>query len=296
MNGVNRVTLLGSLGAKPELRHTQGGTAVLNMRLATNERYQNKDKEWVDRAEWHSIVCFGRRAEGLATVLDKGSSMLVEGSLRTSSYEKDGEKRWKTEIVLTNACLVGGKRDDDGEEPRGNNNGEDDGGSAPPARGGGGQRAQQAPRQPSGGSAGGDDFEVKYGRDKGKMMSEVGDLSWLRGTLVDDLADASKSRFHGKAQTQLAAIDAELARRGSGGGGGGAARPARGSGGGGYAPRGGGRQAPPAEPEAPQGGGGDDFDFDGGYGGGSDDEIPFMSQCFAHDPLVTGIVPRWFRL
>jgi single-strand DNA-binding protein len=270
MNGLNKVFLLGSLGAKPELRYTQGGTPVLSLRLATNERYQNKEKEWVDRTEWHSCTVFGARAEGLSKVLDKGSSMLVEGSIRTSKYEKDGSTRYKTEIIVNDVHLTGGLSHD-GEDGAGQG---DDGEGAPPARGGGGQRAQQAPRQPSGGGGGGaptDDFEVRYGNDKGKMMTEVTDLSWLRGTLVKDLADASKSRFHGKAQTQLAAIDAELARRGSGCGGG-ASRPARSSGGGGYAPRGG-RQAPPAEPEAPQGGG-DDFDFDGGYGG-EDSDIPF---------------------
>lgn len=279
MDGINRVVLLGSLGAAPELRYTQGGTPVLNMRLATNGRYQNKDKEWVEATEWHSVVTFGARAEALSKILDKGSSLGIEGSLRTSSYEKDGVKRFKTEVIASHISLVGGKGrgGEGGEEPRGNNNGGDDGGSAP-QRGGGGQRAQQAPRQPSGGSAGGDDFEVKFGRDKGKMMSEVGDLSWLRGTLESDLADASKSKFHGKCRTQLAAIDAELARRGSGGGG--ASRPARGSGGGGYAPRGGGRQAAQVDPEqsgapgeSPDGMGnfGDDFnDF-----GGSDDDIPF---------------------
>jgi len=278
-NGLNRVILLGNLCAAPELRYTQTGTPVLGMRMATNERYQNKDKEWVERTEYHSCTLFGARAEGLSKILDKGSSMLIEGSLRTSKYEKDGATRYKTEIIVGDVHLTGGK-DHDGEDGAGQG---DDGDGAPPARGGG-QRAQQAPRQPSGGSAGGDDFEVKFGRDKGKMMSQVGDLSWLRGVLADDLADASKGKFHGKCREQLAAIDAELARRGSGGGGG-ASRPARGSGGGG-------RQAPRAEPEAPPdgGSGGDDFDDFGS----SDEDIPFSSQCFAHDPLVAGIVPRWF--
>lgn len=292
MDGINRVFLLGSLGAAPELRYTQGGTPVLNMRLATNGRYQNKDKEWVEATEWHSVVTFGARAEALSKILDKGSSLGIEGSLRTSSYEKDGVKRFKTEVIASHISLVGGKGrgGEGGEEPRGNNNGGDDGGYAP-QRGGGGQRAQQALRQPNVGGGGNDDFEVKVGRDKGKMMSQVDDLSWLRGVLARDLDDPSKSKFHAKCNAQIAAIDAEVARRG----GGGSSKPARASGGGGYAPRGGGRQAPPAEPEAPQGGG-DDFDFDGGYGGGGDDDIPFGSQCFAHDPLVTGIVPRWFRV
>lgn len=294
MDGINRVILLGSLGAAPELRYTQSGTPVLNMRLATNGRYQNKDKEWVEATEWHSCVCFGARAEALAKILDKGSSMAIEGSLRTSSYEKDGVKRYKTEIVASHIALVGkGRGGEGGEEPRGNNNGEDDGGSAPQR--GSGQRTQQAPRQqPNVGGGGNDDFEVTIGRDKGKMLSQVDDPSWLRGVLTKDLADPSKSKFHAKCRTQIAAIDAELARRG----GGGASKPARSSGGSGYAARGG-RQASRAEPEEDFGGGGgdggngDSFDT-GGYD--TDSDIPFGSRCFAHDPLVAGIVPRWFRV
>lgn len=110
--GINRCTLLGNLGADPELRYTQGGQAVLNLRLATTESYLDKDKVRRERTDWHSVTVWGKRGEALSKFLSKGSSMLVEGSVRTSSYDdKEGNKRYKTEIVATNVVLTGGKRD-----------------------------------------------------------------------------------------------------------------------------------------------------------------------------------------
>lgn len=109
MNGMNRATLVGNLTADPELRYTQSGTAVLNVRMATNEKYK-KDEEWVDRVDYHNIVIWGKRGEGLAKILAKGSPVLIEGGIRTSSYEKDGTKFYKTEIHATEVLLLGGKR------------------------------------------------------------------------------------------------------------------------------------------------------------------------------------------
>jgi single-strand DNA-binding protein len=111
--GLNRVMLLGNLGADPELRYTQGGQPVLNMRLATTETYLDKDKVRKERTDWHQIVVWGKRGEALGKFLKKGSSMFVEGRLATSSYEKNGEKRYKTEIVANEVILTGGKRDGD---------------------------------------------------------------------------------------------------------------------------------------------------------------------------------------
>lgn len=110
--GLNRVMLLGNLGADPELRYTQGGSAVLNIRLATTESYLDRDRVRKERTDWHSVVVWGKRAEGLSKILSKGSSIFVEGSLRTSSYEaRDGSgKRYRTEINARNILLTGGGR------------------------------------------------------------------------------------------------------------------------------------------------------------------------------------------
>lgn len=107
MDGLNRVMLLGNLGADPELRMTGGGQAVLNMRLATTESYLDKDRERQERTEWHNVVVWGKRAEGLGKIVKKGDRIFVEGGLRTSSYEKDGDKRYKTEVVASNVILNG---------------------------------------------------------------------------------------------------------------------------------------------------------------------------------------------
>jgi single-strand DNA-binding protein len=107
-DGMNRVILMGNLGADPELRFAGTGTAVLQFRMATNESYVDRNREVQERTEWHSVVVFGPRAEGLSRVLVKGSGVLIEGTLRTSSYEKDGQKRYKTEVHARELCLTGG--------------------------------------------------------------------------------------------------------------------------------------------------------------------------------------------
>lgn len=107
--GLNRVMLLGNLGADPELRMTSGGQAVLKLRLATTETYLDKNRSRQERTEWHNVVIWGKRAEALSKILSKGSRIFVEGGLRTSSYDdRDGNKRYRTEIVSTNILLQGG--------------------------------------------------------------------------------------------------------------------------------------------------------------------------------------------
>src|SRR5580692_3591026 len=105
--GLNRVMLIGNLGAEPELRVTQAGGAVLNIRLATNENWLDKAGNRQERTEWHRIAVWGKRGEALAKILSKGDSIYVEGRLQTSSYEKNGEKRYSTDIVATNVILSG---------------------------------------------------------------------------------------------------------------------------------------------------------------------------------------------
>lgn len=107
--GLNQVTLLGNLGADPELRHNQGGSSVLQLRLATTETYLDKNKVRQETTEWHTVVVWGRRGEGLARILSKGSKIAVTGALRTSSWETNtGEKRYRTQIVARNVLLCGG--------------------------------------------------------------------------------------------------------------------------------------------------------------------------------------------
>lgn len=117
-DGLNRVMLLGNLCQDGELRSTSGGQAVLKLRIATNESYLDRDKQRKERVEYHTCVVWGRRAEALSRILQKGSRVFIEGGLRTSSYDdKDGNKRYKTEIVATNIILCGGKRWEDGPAP-----------------------------------------------------------------------------------------------------------------------------------------------------------------------------------
>ncbi|MBS2016056.1 MAG: single-stranded DNA-binding protein [Deltaproteobacteria bacterium] len=139
--GLNKVMLLGNLGADPELKMTQGGQAVLKLRLATTESYLDRNNTRQERTEWHSVTLWGKRGEALAKFLTKGERIFVEGSLRTSSYEKDGEKRYRTEINANNIILAGrgkGAGDEMGGGGGGGGGGRryesrDQGRSAPPA-------------------------------------------------------------------------------------------------------------------------------------------------------------------
>jgi len=143
--GLNRVMLLGNLGADPDLRYTQGGQAVLNMRLATTESYLDKNKVRQERTDWHNVVVWGKRGEALAKFLAKGSTIFVEGGLRTSSYEdKDGNKRYKTEVHATNIILAGG-RGRGGEGGEGGGRSRPSGGASPPSTGGSGTPSDEPP-------------------------------------------------------------------------------------------------------------------------------------------------------
>jgi len=111
MASVNKVILIGRLGRDPELRYTQGGQAVANFTLATNERFANKSGEQQERTEWHRIVAWGKTAELSAQYLSKGRSVYIEGRLQTREWEdKEGQKRSTTEIVAQNVTFLDSAR------------------------------------------------------------------------------------------------------------------------------------------------------------------------------------------
>ncbi len=141
--GLNRVILIGNLGADPELRYTQSGQGLLRLRLATTESYANRAGERQQRTEWHSVTVWGKRAEALNNILSKGRTICVEGRIQYRQWEdKEGNKRYSTDINAQNIVLVGGRRDGGGGDFSDRSF---EGGGAPPGGGG-----------PSGG--GGSDF------------------------------------------------------------------------------------------------------------------------------------------
>ena len=98
--GINRVILIGRLGQSPEVRYSTQGTAVCNLSLATGESWKDKQGQQQERTEWHRIVLYGKLAEIAGQYLSKGSKVYVEGRLQTREWEKDGIKRYITEVVV----------------------------------------------------------------------------------------------------------------------------------------------------------------------------------------------------
>ena len=115
--GLNRVLLLGNLGADGELRVTPGGQAVLKLRLACTESYKDNRGERKDRTEWCRVTVWGKRGEALAKILHKGDRIFVEGRLQTSKYEKNGATQYSTEIVANNVILNGNRGGGAGQSP-----------------------------------------------------------------------------------------------------------------------------------------------------------------------------------
>tara|TARA_R110000787_G_scaffold14765_1_gene45447 strand:- start:860 stop:1273 length:414 start_codon:yes stop_codon:yes gene_type:complete len=108
-SGLNKVILIGNLGADPETRHSAGGSQVTNIRIATSESWKDKLGEKQEKTEWHRVTFFGRLAEIASEFLRKGSMVYIEGRIETSKYEKDGETRYSTAIVAKEMQMLGGK-------------------------------------------------------------------------------------------------------------------------------------------------------------------------------------------
>ena len=112
MAGVNKVILVGNLGADPEVRYLNTGTAVANFRMATTQNIKNREGEREARTEWHRVVAFGRLAEICGEYLNKGKQVYIEGRLRTRSWDdRDGNKRWTTEIIASTMQMLGSPGD-----------------------------------------------------------------------------------------------------------------------------------------------------------------------------------------
>ncbi len=121
MSGVNKVILIGNLGADPEIRHLQNGATVANFRIATTETYRDKQSgEKREQVEWHTLVAWRGLAEVVEKYVRKGSKIYVEGKLRTRKWEKDGIDRYSTEIHVDELTMLdrASDRQDDGGAQR----------------------------------------------------------------------------------------------------------------------------------------------------------------------------------
>ncbi|MEM1096933.1 MAG: single-stranded DNA-binding protein [Bacteroidota bacterium] len=158
---VNKVMLIGNLGQDPELRYTGSGTAVCNLRIATNESYKDNSGQMVDKTEWHSVVAWGRLAEICGEYLKKGSQAYFEGSLQTRSWEdRDGNTRYTTEIKAREMMILsnregGGGGDFGGGGSGGSSYGNNRGGGN---RGGGGGGNRGGNNYGGGNNGGGGNF------------------------------------------------------------------------------------------------------------------------------------------
>jgi single-strand DNA-binding protein len=155
--GINKVILIGNLGADPETRAMPSGTTVANLRIATSESWRDKQSgEQQERTEWHRVALFGRLAEIAGEYLRKGSQVYIEGSLRTRKWQdKQGNDRYSTEIIGNELQMLGGRGGGSGAAPGG-------GGGAPDVGGrsrGGGPDSAAAHAEESAGTARGEDFD-----------------------------------------------------------------------------------------------------------------------------------------
>jgi len=113
--GINKVILVGNVGADPDIRSTAAGNAVTNISIATSESWE-KDGEQQERTEWHRVVFFGKLAGIVGEYVSKGSKLYIEGKLQTNEWEKDGVKRYSTEIVANEMQMLDKKEKKSNQE------------------------------------------------------------------------------------------------------------------------------------------------------------------------------------
>ena len=112
MAGLNKVMIIGRLGRDPEIRYSQQGTAVVNFSVATSDTWLDKNTgQRQERTEWHRIVVFGKQAENCEKYLSKGRQVYIEGKLQTSTYEKDGQTHYATDIIANTVQFLGNRQD-----------------------------------------------------------------------------------------------------------------------------------------------------------------------------------------
>jgi len=154
MAGVNKAIIVGNLGREPELRYTQGGSPVCQLSVATTRAYTNKNNDRVEETEWHRVVVWGKSAEHCNTYLGKGRQVYVEGRIQTRSYEdKEGIKRYSTEIVADTVQFLGSRSDGGGKSTgssgaRGGSKGARSGGDPPAMPDDGGWNDNYIPSDP----------------------------------------------------------------------------------------------------------------------------------------------------
>ncbi|HIH2753152.1 TPA: single-stranded DNA-binding protein [Burkholderia lata] len=149
--------LVGNLGADPEVRYLPSGDAVANIRLATTDRYKDKASgEMKESTEWHRVAFFGRLAEIVSEYLKKGSSVYIEGRIRTRKWQaQDGTDRYSTEIVADQMQMLGGRNGGGGSRDNESDEGSYGGGGRSQGNGGGGQGRGNSGNGGNGGRAGG---------------------------------------------------------------------------------------------------------------------------------------------
>jgi len=120
MGSVNKVILIGNLGADPEVRYTQGGLLVANLRIATTKKFRDRDNNLQEKTEWHRVVVWDKQAEHCKQYLSKGRQVYVEGELETREWtDKDGQKRYSTEVKANQIVFLGAQGGGDRQEHRG---------------------------------------------------------------------------------------------------------------------------------------------------------------------------------
>ncbi len=162
MAGVNKVILLGHLGADPEIRYAASGNAIANFRIATSENWKDRDGNKQERTEWHRIVTFGKLAEICGEYLNKGKQVYLEGRIQTRSWDdRDGNKRYTTEIVCDQMQMLGrgGDGGGGGQRSGGGGQGNQGGSGGEGGYGGGAQGNQGGGGAPPSGPDEAPDFE-----------------------------------------------------------------------------------------------------------------------------------------